>query len=97
MALSCRWLTTLPVLLTPAIAHTLGFPQVRAYFGRFFGTAALVSAVLALLLGFVVALAARRRKARGQFVVMGAVTGVPVLFSWVFGVLLAECPDRCHC
>ncbi|MGI5248648.1 hypothetical protein [Actinacidiphila glaucinigra] len=57
----------------------------------------MVSAVLALLLGFVVALVARRRKARGRFVVMGAVTGVPVLYFWVFGVLLAEWPDRCHC
>ncbi|MEU1541106.1 hypothetical protein ABZ461_23905 [Actinacidiphila glaucinigra] len=65
MALSCRWLTTLPVLLTPAIAHTLGFPQARADFGRFFGTAALVSAVLALLLGFVVALVARGGRRAG--------------------------------
>ncbi|MFI8181074.1 hypothetical protein OG539_07805 [Actinacidiphila glaucinigra] len=96
-ALSCWWLTTLPVLLTPVIAHKLGFPHVRDDFGRFFGTAALISAVLAPLLGFVVALVARRRRARGRFVVMGAVSGVPVLFFWVFGVLLAECPDGYHC
>ncbi|MET9879899.1 hypothetical protein ABZZ36_35605 [Actinacidiphila glaucinigra] len=96
-ALSCWWLTTLPVLLTPVIAHKMGFPQVRDDLGRFFGAAALVSAVLPPLLGFVVALVSGRRGARGRFVVMGAVSGVPVLFFWVFGVLLAECPDGYHC
>jgi hypothetical protein len=39
----------------------------------------------------------RRRQARRRFIVMGAVSGVPVPFFLVFGVLLPECPDGCHC
>ncbi|AVH61026.1 hypothetical protein C4B68_07380 [Streptomyces dengpaensis] len=84
------------ILLTPAIALAMGFPEVREEFGGIFGLAALSGAVAAPAMGFVVALG-RRRQARRRFAIMGAVSSVPVLFFWVFGVLLAECPDGYHC
>ncbi|TPQ24074.1 hypothetical protein FGD71_000830 [Streptomyces sporangiiformans] len=85
------------ILLTPAIAHAMGFPEMREEFGRIFGLAALSSAVAAPAMGFVVALVGPRRQARRRFAIMGAVSSVPVLFFWAFGVLLAECPDGYHC
>ncbi|MEU1489807.1 hypothetical protein ABZ456_06065 [Streptomyces sp. NPDC005776] len=95
--LSWWWVAAPLVLLTPVIALALGFPEVREEFGRTFGLAALGSAVAAPAVGFVVALIGRRRQARRRFAIMGAMSSVPVLFFWVFGVLLAECPDGYHC
>ncbi|MFF8936498.1 hypothetical protein ACF08O_17520 [Streptomyces paradoxus] len=85
------------MLLTPAIAFALGFPTVREDFGVIFGSVALISAVAAPLMGLVLSLVARRQRARRRFIVMGAVSGVPVLFFLVFGVLYTECPDGHHC
>lgn len=85
------------ILLTPVTALALGFPGVRAQFGMEFALAALVGAVVAPVSGFVVALVGHRRRARRRFTVMGAVSGVPILYIWVFAVLLAECPDGYHC
>ncbi|USQ86140.1 hypothetical protein NFX46_22010 [Streptomyces phaeoluteigriseus] len=95
--LSCWWVAAPLLFLTPVIARAMGFPEVREEFGRIFGLAALGSAVVAPAVGFVVALIGRRRRARRRFAIMGAVSSVPVLFFWVFGVLLAECPDGYHC
>ncbi|MEU3930628.1 hypothetical protein AB0E85_00995 [Streptomyces sp. NPDC029044] len=85
------------VLLTPAVAFALGFPKVRDEFGVIFGSVALISAVAAPLVGLVTSLVARRQRARRRFIVMGAVSSVPVLFFLVFGVLYTECPDGQHC
>ncbi|MGF0175816.1 hypothetical protein ACQF36_36665 [Streptomyces sp. Marseille-Q5077] len=76
--------------MTLPIAHRLGYPVVRDQFGLMFALTAVISAVAAPFAGFIVALVARRRTARGRFITMGAVTSVPLLFFWVFGVLLAE-------
>lgn len=95
--LSWWWVASPLILLTPAIALAMGFPEVREELGVVFGPAALVSALAAPAMGFVVALAGRRQRARRRFIVMAAVSGVPVLFFLVFGVLLAECPDGHHC
>ncbi|MEU4096148.1 hypothetical protein [Streptomyces sp. NPDC026673] len=91
------WMASPLILLTPLITLIAGFPEVREEFGRVFGLAALTSAVVAPATGFLVALVGRRRQARRRFAVMGAVSGVPVLFFLVFGVLFAECPDGYHC
>lgn len=91
------WAVSPLILLTPAIAFARGLPEVREEFGEMFGMAALISATAAPLLGFVVALVARRQRARRRFVIMGTVTSVPVLFFLIFGVLLPECPDGYHC
>ncbi|MFD5748568.1 hypothetical protein [Streptomyces sp. NPDC127033] len=88
--LSWWWAAAPLVLLTPAIAYAMGFPEIREEFGRAFGLAALISAVTAPTVGCAVALAGGRRRARQRFVIMGAVSGVPVLFFLVFGILLAE-------
>ncbi|MFJ9030865.1 hypothetical protein ACIRQP_20510 [Streptomyces sp. NPDC102274] len=85
------------VLLTPLIARSMGFPGVRDEYGAIFGWAAVASAVIAPTMGFVVAHVNRRRRARRRFAIMGAVSSVPILFLWIFGVLLAECPDGYHC
>ncbi|MFD9866551.1 hypothetical protein ACFXI8_08910 [Streptomyces niveus] len=85
------------ILLTPAGALAMGFPGVRAEFGMEFIWAALVGAVVAPVTGFVVAHMGHRRRARRRFAVMGAVSAVPILYFWVFAVLLAECPDGYHC
>lgn len=95
--LSWWWVAAPLILVTPPIAHRLGFPVVRDEFGLMFALTAVTSAVAAPVAGFLVALVARRRRARGRFVIMGVVTSVPLLFFWVFGVLLAECPDGYHC
>ncbi|MFE5923091.1 hypothetical protein [Streptomyces sp. NPDC056468] len=88
--LSWWWVAAPFILVTPPIAHRLGFPVVRDQFGLVFALTAVISAVAAPVAGFTVALVARRRRARGRFVMMGVVTSVPLLFFWVFGVLLAE-------
>ncbi|MFB7556107.1 hypothetical protein [Streptomyces brevispora] len=95
--LSWWWVAASLIWLTPVIALAMGFPAVREEFGRIFGLAALGSAVVAPAVGFVVALIGRRRQARRRFAMMGAMSSVPILFFWVFGVLLAECPDGYHC
>ncbi|MER8068954.1 hypothetical protein ABTZ59_11755 [Streptomyces sp. NPDC094034] len=68
----------------------MGFPGVRDEYGLVFGWTALISAVAAPTVGFVVALVSRRRRARRRFAIMGAVSSVPILFFWIFGVLLGE-------
>ncbi|TXL89972.1 hypothetical protein [Streptomyces sp. IB2014 016-6] len=96
-ALSWWWTASPLILLTPVLALATGFPGVRAQFGIEFASAALVGAVVAPVAGFVVAHVGHRRRARRRFTVMGAVSAVPILFIWVFAVLLAECPDGYHC
>ncbi|MER6133693.1 hypothetical protein [Streptomyces sp. NPDC001815] len=95
--LSWWWVVAPVILLTPAVAHAMGVPEVREEWGRLFGLAALLSMVVAPAAGLAVALVGRRRRARRRFIVMGAVSSLPVLFFWVFGVLFAECPDGYHC
>ncbi|MEU0522340.1 hypothetical protein [Streptomyces niveus] len=96
-ALSWWWMASPLILLTPAGALAMGFPGVRAEFGMEFIWAALVGAVVAPVAGFVMAHMGHRRRARRRFAVMGAVSAVPILYFWVFAVLLAECPDGYHC
>lgn len=95
--LSWWWVAAPLILVTPVIALAAGFPEVREESGRMFGWAALVSAAVAPAVGGVVAVVGGRRQACRRFAVMGAVSSVPILFFWVFGVLLAECPDGYHC
>ncbi|MEV6162826.1 hypothetical protein AB0L71_13025 [Streptomyces sp. NPDC052052] len=95
--LSWWWMATPLVFLTPAIAFALGAPQVREEMGWMFALAALISAVAAPAMGIVLAHVGRRPQARRRFTIMGAVSSALVLFFWVFGVLLAECPDGYHC
>ncbi|MCX5521312.1 hypothetical protein OG342_00145 [Streptomyces bobili] len=95
--LSWWWVAAPLILVTPAIAHGVGYPVVRDEFGLTFALTAVTSAVAAPVAGFIVALVARQRGARRRFVIMGVVTSVPLLFFWAFGVLLAECPDGYHC
>ncbi|MFJ4816515.1 hypothetical protein [Streptomyces sp. NPDC088801] len=95
--LSWCWVASPLVLLTPAIAVAMGFPKVRDEFGVLFGLVALIGAMAAPLVGLVVSLVERRQRARRRFLIMGAVSSVPVLFFLVFGVLYTECPDGHHC
>lgn len=88
--LSWWWIAAPCILLTPLAALGLGFPQVREKFGMMFAVAAAVSAVLAPVSGFVVALIGRRPRARRRFIIMGAVSSVPFLYFWVFLFLLVE-------
>lgn len=88
--MSWWWVASPLILLAPAIAMAMGLPEVRAESGAMFGLAALISAVAAPTVGFVVSHIARRQRARRRFVVMGAVSSVPVLFFLVFGLLLSE-------
>lgn len=74
----------------------MGLPDVRRETGWVFGLMALVTAVLAPAAGFTVAQVGDRREACGRFLIMAAVSSVPILFLF-FGVLLAECPDGYHC
>ncbi|QEV43606.1 hypothetical protein CP978_30995 [Streptomyces nodosus] len=91
------WCASAPLLLfVPAIAHAMGLPDVRRETGWVFGLMALVTAVLAPAAGFTVAQVGDRREACGRFLIMAAVSSVPILFLF-FGVLLAECPDGYHC
>ncbi|MFI1467111.1 hypothetical protein [Streptomyces wuyuanensis] len=69
----------------------------RLEIGWAFGLMALFTAVLAPAVGFVVARVAGRREVRGRFLIMAAVSGVPILFFLFFGVLFPECPDGYHC
>lgn len=88
--MSWWWVASPLILLAPAIAMAMGLPEVRAESGAMFGLTALISAVAAPTVGFVVSHVARRQRARRRFVVMGAVSSVPVLFFLVFGLLLSE-------
>ncbi|MEU2602916.1 hypothetical protein ABZ669_38665 [Streptomyces hirsutus] len=96
-ALSWWWASAPLLLFAPAIAHAMGLPDVRRETGWVFGLMALVTAVLAPAAGFMVAQLGDRREARGRFLIMAAVSSVPILFFLFFGVLLAECPDGYHC
>jgi len=96
-ALSWWWMATPFILLTPVIAPAVGLPWVREELGWMFVLVALSSAMVVPTLGLVVASVWHRRRARARFTIMGTVSSVPVLFFWVFGTLLAECPDGYHC
>jgi hypothetical protein len=96
-ALSWWWVAAPLLLLTPGTALALGFPQAREEFGRVLGYTALAGAALAPAMGLVVASIGHRQPARRRFALMGAVSSVPLLFLWIFGTLLAECPDGYHC
>lgn len=75
----------------------MGLPDVRRETGWAFGLMALFTAVLAPAAGFVVARVGDRREVRGRFLIMAAVSSVPILFFLFFGVLFPECPDGYHC
>ncbi|MER5763032.1 hypothetical protein [Streptomyces sp. NPDC002082] len=75
----------------------MGWPGVRRELGWAFGLMALSTAVLAPTAGLVVARVRNRREVRGRFLVMAAVSGVPVVLLLFFGVLFPECPDGYHC
>ncbi|MEU3078404.1 hypothetical protein [Streptomyces laurentii] len=96
-ALSWWWASAPVLLLTPALAHAAGLPEVRREAGVVFGLMALVTAVLAPVVGLAVASFGGRREARGRFLIMAAVSGVPILFFLFFGVLYSECPDGSGC
>ncbi|MGW7643570.1 hypothetical protein [Streptomyces bobili] len=72
-------------------------PDVRREIGWAFGLMALFTAVLAPAAGFVVVRVGDRREVRGRFLIMAAVSSVPILFFLFFGVLFPECPDGYHC
>ncbi|MBM9624240.1 hypothetical protein [Streptomyces zhihengii] len=91
--LSWWWVSAPLLLCAPAIAHAMGWPEMRREAGRAFGLLALLTAVLAPAVGLVVARLADRRDVRGRFLIMAAVSSVPVVLFLVFGLLLAECPD----
>ncbi|MFD8019766.1 hypothetical protein ACFV6G_04985 [Streptomyces lavendulae] len=96
-ALSWWWASAPLLLFTPAIAYAMGLPGVRREAGWVFGLMALVTAVLAPAAGLVVVQVWDRREARGRFLIMAAVSSVPILFFLFFGVLFPECPDGYHC
>ncbi|MEU0650617.1 hypothetical protein [Streptomyces umbrinus] len=75
----------------------MGLPDVRGEVVWVFGLLALFTAALAPTAGLVVAQVGDRRKARGRFLIMAAVSSVPILFFLFFGVLFPECPDGYHC
>ncbi|MFI1154539.1 hypothetical protein [Streptomyces sp. NPDC020817] len=62
-----------------------------------FGLMALFTAALAPTAGLVVSQVWDRREARGRFLIMAAVSSVPLLFLLFFGVLFPECPDGYRC
>ncbi|MGW2292627.1 hypothetical protein [Streptomyces phaeochromogenes] len=96
-ALSWWWASGPLLLFTPAIAYAMGLPDVRREIGWAFGLMALFTAVLAPAAGIVVAQVGDRREARGRFLIMAALSSVPILFFLFFGVLFPECPDGYHC
>ena len=96
-ALSWWWASGPLLLFTPAIAYAMGLSDVRREIGWAFGLMALFTAVLAPAAGFVVAQVGDRREARGRFLIMAALSSVPILFFLFFGVLFPECPDGYHC
>ncbi|WP_328664227.1 hypothetical protein [Streptomyces sp. NBC_00328] len=84
-------------MFAPAIAHSMGLPDVRRGIGWVFGLTGLFAFALAPAAGFVVARVSNRRRACGRFLVMAAVSTLPILFLVVIGVLFPECPDGYHC
>ncbi|MFE6100796.1 hypothetical protein ACFVQ4_12620 [Streptomyces laurentii] len=96
-ALSWWWASAPLILCTPLIAYAAGLPDVRREAGGVFGLVALVAAVLAPTAGLVVTRLGDRRKARGRFLIMAAVSSVPILFFLFFGVLYSECPSGGSC
>lgn len=96
-ALSWWWASAPLLLFAPAIAYAVGLPDVRREIGWVFGLMALFTAALAPTAGLVVAQVGGRGEARRRFLIMAAVSGVPILFFLFFGVLFPECPDGYHC
>lgn len=96
-ALSWWWASAPLLLFIPAIAYAVGLPDVRREVGWAFGLLALLTAALAPTAGLVAAQIGDRREARGRFLIMAAVSSVPILFFLLFGVLFPECPDGHHC
>ncbi|MEU5703846.1 hypothetical protein [Streptomyces aurantiacus] len=97
MWLSLWWMAGPLIFCTPAIVRAMGFPWVMEEFGSVFWWAAPTGAMVAPITGLVVAHNGRRRKALGRFIVMTTLSSALILTYWVFGVLLAECPDGYHC
>ncbi|GAA3272136.1 hypothetical protein GCM10010493_57040 [Streptomyces lavendulae subsp. grasserius] len=96
-ALSWWWASAPVLLFTPAIAYAMGLPDVRREVGWMFGLMALLTAALAPTAGLVAAQVWDRREARGRFLIMAAVSSVPIAFFLFFGALFPECPDGYHC
>lgn len=96
-ALSWWWASAPLLLFAPAIAYAMGLPDVRREVGWIFGLMALCTAALAPTAGLVVAQVWDRREARGRFLIMAAVSCVPILLFLFFGVLFPGCPDGYHC
>ncbi|WP_406229018.1 hypothetical protein [Streptomyces anthocyanicus] len=96
-ALSWWWASAPLLVFIPAIAYAMGLPDVRREVGWAFGLLALLTAALAPTAGLVAAQIGDRREARGRFLIMVAVSSVPILFFLLFGVLFPECPDGHHC
>ncbi|MGW2115012.1 hypothetical protein [Streptomyces zhihengii] len=92
-ALSWWWASAPLLLCLPAIAHAMGWPELRRETGWGFGLLALLTAVVAPATGLVATRRADRRGARGRFLIMAVVSSVPIVFFVVFGLLLSECPD----
>lgn len=95
--LSLWWMASPLILFAPAIARAMGFPWVMEEFGSIFWWAAPTGAMVAPATGLVVARIGRRQKALRRFIIMATLSSALVLAAWVFGVLLAECPDGYHC
>ncbi|TRO59030.1 hypothetical protein E4K73_36735 [Streptomyces sp. IB201691-2A2] len=95
--LSLWWMASPLILFAPAIARAMGFPWVMEEFGSIFWWAAPTGAMVAPVTGLVVARIGRRQKALRRFIIMATLSSALVLAAWVFGVLLAECPDGYHC
>ena len=95
--LSLWWMASPLILFAPAIARAMGFPWVMEEFGSIFWWAAPTGAMVAPATGLVVACIGHRQKALRRFTIMATLSGALVLTGWVFGVLLAECPDGYHC
>ncbi|MFF4168066.1 hypothetical protein [Streptomyces sp. NPDC001741] len=95
-ALSWWWASAPLLLFAPAIASAMG-SDVRQEIGWLLGLMALFTAALAPTAGLVVAQVGGRREMRGRFLIMAAVSSVPILFFLFFGVLFPECPDGYHC
>ncbi|MFG2755329.1 hypothetical protein [Streptomyces wuyuanensis] len=96
-ALSWWWASAPLLLFAPAIAQAMGLPDVRREVGWAFALMALFTAVLAPAAGLVVARVGDRPEARGRFLIMAVLSGVPIFFFLFFGVLFPECPDGYHC
>ncbi|MFE1287210.1 hypothetical protein [Streptomyces sp. NPDC058751] len=95
-ALSWWWASVPLLLFAPAIAYAMGTPDLRGEIGWVFSLTALFIAVVAPVAGLVVAQVGDRREARLRFVIMTALSSVPVLLL-LSAVLFPECPDGYHC